>query len=181
MTPASYRHTETGGVESRKAGDRSGQHYHKAQTGELREASCFLGLPEPLSTARVSVNSGGLDDKKRTSLWHLDKEKFLALLGFRDMGRDERILPCKLALAHSTNIGSHHKSLEIGPPPLSQTVANFPIVIYTMSGVELTGFGGRGQALIQPPLQTVDLVLTRFKIVPRPVVLHNEQQTTILR
>ena len=92
MTLADDRHTETGGGGSRKAGGRNERHYRKARTKELREASCFLGLPEPLNTTRVSANSGGLGDKKRTPLWHLDKEKLLALLGLRDMGRDERIL-----------------------------------------------------------------------------------------
>jgi len=86
------RHTGTRGGESRKAGGRSERHYRKAQTEELREASCFLEPLEPLKTTLVSANSGGLN-KKRTPLWHLDKEEFLAFLGLRDMGRDERILP----------------------------------------------------------------------------------------
>jgi len=46
-----------------------------------------------------------------------------------------------------------------------------------MSRVELAGFGGRGQAFIQPPLQTVDLVLTRFEIVPRPAVLRDKRRS----
>ena len=97
------RHTETGGGGSRRAGGRSERHYHTTQTGELREASCFLGLPKPLNVTRFSTNLGELDDRKRTPLWHLDEEKFLAFLGFRDVGGDERILPSELALSHSIN------------------------------------------------------------------------------
>ena len=92
MTLADDRHTGTRGGGSRKAGGHSERHYRKAQTEGLREASCFLELPEPLKTTPVSASSGGLN-KKRTPLWHLNKEKFLAFLGLRDMGRDERVLP----------------------------------------------------------------------------------------
>ena len=68
MTPADDRHTETGGEESRKAGGHSERRYRKAQIEELREASYFLGLPEPLNTTRISANPGGLDDETDSSL-----------------------------------------------------------------------------------------------------------------
>lgn len=97
------RHTGTGGGGLRRAGGHSGRHYRITQTEESQEASCFLGLQEPLNTTRVNTNLGGLDDKKRTPLWHLNKEKFLAFLGFRDVGGDKRILPRKSALTNSSN------------------------------------------------------------------------------
>jgi len=91
------RRTETEGGGSRRAGGRSELHCRTTQTGELREASCFLEPPKPLNTTSFSTNLGGLDDRKRTPLWHLDKEKFLAFLGFRDVGWNKRILEPKLA------------------------------------------------------------------------------------
>ena len=104
MKLAEDRHTGTEGGGLRRAGGHSGRHYRTTQTEELREASCFLGPPEPLNATRFSTNLGGLDDKKQTPLWHLDKEKFLAFLGLRDVGRDEWILPRKLALTHNASV-----------------------------------------------------------------------------
>ena len=76
---------------------------------------------------------------------------------------------------------SHHKSLKIRPPPLSQTITDLPVVIHTVGRVKLAGFGGRGQAVIQPPLQPVDLVFTRLEIIPGPVMLYREQRETALQ
>jgi len=97
------RRTETGGGGLRRAGGRSEPHYRITQTGGLREASYFLGLPKPLNKTCFSTSFGGLDDKKQTPLWHLDKEKFLAFLGFRDVGGYERILSYKLEPTHNSN------------------------------------------------------------------------------
>lgn len=41
---------------------------------------------------------------------------------------------------------SHHKSLEIRPPPLSQTITYLPFVLYAMGGVELAGIERRSEA-----------------------------------
>ena len=98
------------------------------------------------------------------------------------MGRDKWILFMQVSSdTQPQTRRSHHERLEIRPPPLSQTISNLPVVIHTMSRVELARFRGRGQAFIQPPLQTVDFVFTRFEIVPRPVVFCHERQTTTLR
>ena len=76
---------------------------------------------------------------------------------------------------------SHHEGLEIWSPPLSQTITDLPVVIYAVGGVELAGFGGRGQAVIQPSLQTVNFVFTRLEIVPGPVAFYRERQATAPR
>lgn len=75
---------------------------------------------------------------------------------------------------------SHHEGLEIWSPPLSQTITDLPVVIYAVGGVELAGFGGRGQAVIQSPLQTINFVFARFEVVPRPVGPYRERQPMIL-
>jgi hypothetical protein len=64
---------------------------------------------------------------------------------------------------------THHKCLEIGPPPLCKTISNFPLVVDAMRRVELLGLYWRREALIEAPFQSINVVLTRFEIVTGPV------------
>ena len=57
----------------------------------------FFGTAKTSEHNALQYNQDELDDRKRTPLWHLDKEKFLAFLGFCYVGGDERILPSESA------------------------------------------------------------------------------------
>lgn len=58
--------------------------------------------------------------------------------------------------------GADHESFKIRSPPLSQTVTNFPLIVDTMSAIELLGVGWRSKAIVEALFQTFDLVLAGF-------------------
>lgn len=82
----------------------------------------------------------------RTAPRQLDKVQLLALLGPRDVRGDEGV----------------HERLEVGAPPLCQRVADLPLVVDALAG-ELRA--NRRQALVEPGLEALDLVIFRAQVV----------------
>jgi len=44
--------------------------------------------------------------------------------------------------------GTHHESLEIGAPPLSETIADLPVIVDTVRGVELARVRWGGETFV---------------------------------
>lgn len=82
-----------------------------------------------------------------TGLWELDEVELLALLGAGDVGRDEGV----------------HEGLEVRPPPLGKTVADMPV----RRVLAVAQAADRGQALVQPGLEALNLLVSVLQIVPR--------------
>lgn len=59
----------------------------------------------------------------------------------------------------------HHESLEIGAVPLRDAVADLPVIVGSESVVELTA--RRGQAFVETTFEALDVVFSRFQVVPR--------------
>ena len=103
----------------------------------------------------VSIRRGNeTSEKRRTTLGHLHKKKFLALFRFGDMSGNKWILCARgwiitfeSAEDENTRV-TYHKGLEVGAPPLGEAVSNFPVVVDPVGGVELTRITGRGQSII---------------------------------
>jgi hypothetical protein len=92
--------------------------------------------------------------KRRTTLGHLHKEKFLALFRFGDVRRNKWIL-CARGRTITFDVGpvedtrfTYHKGLEVGTPPLSETISDFPVIVDPVGGVELTRIAGWCQSII---------------------------------
>ena len=67
----------------------------------------------------------------------------------------------------SKRFDTHHEGLEVRPPPLRETVTNFPLVVHSVRRVELPRIRWWREALVQTLLQTLDLVLARLQVVSR--------------
>ena len=83
------------------------------------------------------------------------------------MRGNERILKCarsRLGVEWIIN-QTYHERLEIGSPPLSETVPDFPLVVDTMGCIKLFRFGRRGETLVQSALEAVDVVFAGFEVV----------------
>lgn len=85
-------------------------------------------------------------DPERTALWKLDEVELLALFRPGDMRRNEGV----------------HESLEVGPPPLCECVADLPFVVDARA-CELCADWRK--ALVQPCLEALNLVVFSAKIV----------------
>jgi len=59
----------------------------------------------------------------------------------------------------------YHESLKIWPPPLRQTISNFPFVVDSMGDLIKLGTWRRSQTFIQPPLQAFCFILARLEVV----------------
>ena len=81
----------------------------------------------------------------RTVFRELDKVQLLALLGAGDVGGDERV----------------HEGLEVGPPPLGETVADLPIGGLLALADPTDG----GEALVEAGLETLDLLVLGAQVV----------------
>jgi hypothetical protein len=60
---------------------------------------------------------------------------------------------------------TYHERLEIGSPPLSQAISDLPFIIDAMRRVELLGLFWRGEPVVEPGFETVNLVFTGFEVV----------------
>lgn len=80
----------------------------------------------------------------------MDEVKLLAFLGPGNVGRNEGV----------------HESLKVGTPPLRQCVSNYPFVVDALS-CELCS--DRCKALVQPRLETLDLVIFSAEVIARTV------------
>jgi hypothetical protein len=80
--------------------------------------------------------------RRRTTLGHLHQEKFFALFRFGDVRRNKRILRARGWIITFDGDGdscvTYHKGLEVGTPPLGETISNFPVVVDPVGSVELT-------------------------------------------
>jgi hypothetical protein len=76
----------------------------------------------------------------------LDEVQLLALLRPVDVRWDEGV----------------HEGLEVGPPPLRQCVADYPLVIDTLARELCADWC---EALVQPRLEAFDLVVFRAEVV----------------
>ena len=83
---------------------------------------------------------------ERTRLGQLDHVQLLALLGPRDVRGQKRV----------------HEGLEVGPPPLRERVTDLPLVVDGLAA-ELAAHGR--QALVQPSLEALDLVVLGSQVV----------------
>lgn len=106
-----------------------------------------------LGTLRTSFSLSAklqpsLSGKLLTLSWKLDEIQLLALLGSRNMGRDEWV----------------HERLEIRSPPLRQRISNLPILIDALT-TELSTHGRK--PLIQSHLEPFDLLILGLQIVTR--------------
>ena len=61
-----------------------------------------------------------------------------------------------------------HESLKVGTPPLRQCVANYPLIIDTLS-CELRADWCK--ALVQPGLKALDFVVLSAKVVTRAIAV----------
>lgn len=59
-----------------------------------------------------------------------------------------------------------HEGLEVRAPPLRERIANLPLVVDTFAG-ELRAYGRK--ALVQPRLETLDLLNVGSQVVARPI------------
>lgn len=57
---------------------------------------------------------------------------------------------------------TYHESFEIRPPPLGQTVTNFPFVVDPVCAVELLGVPRRSETDVKLALEAVDFIFARF-------------------
>lgn len=65
---------------------------------------------------------------------------------------------------------AYHESFEVRPPPLGETVTDFPFVVDPVGGVELARLCGWGETIVQSPFEAFDFVFTGFKVVARAVL-----------
>lgn len=59
-----------------------------------------------------------------------------------------------------------HEGLEVGPPPLSKRIANYPLVVYAFA-CELCAHWC--EALVQPRLEALNLVVFGAEVIARSV------------
>lgn len=68
-----------------------------------------------------------------------------------------------------------HESFEIRAEPLRDTVSNLPIIIDPMRIVELTT-RSRRKTLVEPALESFDLVLSRLEVIARSRIIPRSEQ-----
>ncbi len=108
-------------------------------------ASSFMFFGTARTSAeKLKIYTHEKKNYTRTLFGKLDKEELLALLGFCDVCRAERIL---VAQSRSTGVRSKHLTSnrtmnvsKLGLPPLCQTIPNFPIIVNTVRCIELSRF-----------------------------------------
>lgn len=152
--------------------------YHTARKAGSRGASCFSGRRGPLRSVRhQNSNYAGKENVLRSGI--CTRKSFLHSFGFvicagingyyRHIHEHEE----KMEMGR---VRAHHKRLEVGPPPLRETVPDLPFVVDAVRRVKLARLAWRREAVVEPALEPVDLVFARLEVVSGPTQIQRRAQ-----